>query len=332
MEFQEDSSTPSSSSDHYSPPRVLTTEEYESHLASITPKRKAGRKKFRETRHPVYKGVRQRNGAKWVCEVREPHKKTRIWLGTFPTPEMAARAYDVAALALRGKSVPLNFPDSAWVLPRAKSSLAKDIQVAALEAAEAFRPVPCSPLSSSSSSNVEVQRVREEQLPSPLFLDEEALYNMPGLLTSMAEGLLLSPPMSCTVIADDEVWVALDQVESMKKLLAYQGKCLTEYQDLYDVMGEDGTNGERAQNVGQLVNDDNNDIVGNMDNINLASEAETILLTQDQSQRQYVSGAKSAYDFIYPSIDPEGATGASCPSRKTTSAGKRQGPGLLLLF
>ncbi|KAF6168050.1 hypothetical protein GIB67_011435 [Kingdonia uniflora] len=76
---------------------------------------------------------------------------------------------------------------------------------------------------------------------------------------------------------------------SRKKLLAYHGKCLNEYQDLYDIMGEDGANGERARNVGQLVDDDDNDndngIVGDMGSIDLASEAETIPLTKDQSQR-----------------------------------------------
>ncbi|CAL5185116.1 unnamed protein product [Lathyrus oleraceus] len=129
------SSTPSSSYNTSS-----SSSDWEIRLAASCPKKRAGRKIFKETRHPVYRGVRKRNLDKWVCEMREPNKKTRIWLGTFPTAEMAARAHDVAAMALRGRYACLNFADSVWRLPIPATSDTKDIQKAATEAAEAFRP------------------------------------------------------------------------------------------------------------------------------------------------------------------------------------------------
>ncbi|CAH1438953.1 unnamed protein product [Lactuca virosa] len=117
--------------------------------------------------YPVYHGIRLRAG-KWVSEIREPNKSSRIWLGSYPTPEMAAAAYDVAALALK-----------------------------AARAAAAQSPV----YESFGGSMTDVGgRVAA---PPGVYMDDEAVFGMPNLLLEMAEGMLVSPPRMDSSPPDD---------------------------------------------------------------------------------------------------------------------------------
>ncbi|KAJ1392577.1 DNA-binding domain superfamily [Sesbania bispinosa] len=54
-------------------------------------------------------GVRQRPSGRWVAEIKDSSQHVRLWLGTYDTPEEAARAYDEAARALRGENARTNF-------------------------------------------------------------------------------------------------------------------------------------------------------------------------------------------------------------------------------
>lgn len=55
-----------------------------------------------------YKGVSRNGNSGFQAEIRV--FKERRYLGTFPTPEEAARAYDEAALAAFGECARINFP------------------------------------------------------------------------------------------------------------------------------------------------------------------------------------------------------------------------------
>ncbi|CAL5196178.1 unnamed protein product [Lathyrus oleraceus] len=75
--------------------------KYASATNSITKSKKPNMRRFI--------GVRQRPSGRWVAEIKDSSQHVRLWLGTYDTPEEAARAYDEAARALRGENARTNF-------------------------------------------------------------------------------------------------------------------------------------------------------------------------------------------------------------------------------
>ncbi|XP_028774985.1 ethylene-responsive transcription factor ERF014-like [Neltuma alba] len=157
-----------------------------------------------------YKGVRMRSWGSWVSEIRAPNQKTRIWLGSYSTPEAAARAYDAALLCLKGSSANLNFPSSSsHYIPQDTVMSPKSIQRVAAAAANSFAdnattppsPPPAS-ASTSSSSIVSSPSMSSDQIDDDVSLSF-------GAYTSCDQ---TGEPVSLM----DSYWYSFDDLQSPK--------------------------------------------------------------------------------------------------------------------
>lgn len=104
-----------------------------------------------------YRGVRKRKWGAWVSEIRLPNSRERIWLGSYDTPEKAARAFDAASFCLRGRKAKFNFPDNPPMIAGRQSLTPGEIQIVAARFANEAPPLdkdqmPSPPLSVSTSS------------------------------------------------------------------------------------------------------------------------------------------------------------------------------------
>ncbi|PVH64700.1 hypothetical protein PAHAL_2G337000 [Panicum hallii] len=207
-----------------SPSTSSPEQEHHRTVWTAPPKKPAGRTKFRETRHPVFRGVRRRgNAGRWVCEVRVPGRRgCRLWLGTFDTAEAAARAHDAAMLAIAGAGACLNFADSARLLavPASYASLA-EVRHAVAEAVEGFQRREALSVSEddaasssapSSPSSVELDGAStdgEESSPaaedSAFDLDVFNDMSWDVYYASMAQAMLMEPPSAVPAFGDDAV-------------------------------------------------------------------------------------------------------------------------------
>ncbi|CAL5037323.1 unnamed protein product [Urochloa decumbens] len=161
-----------------------------------------------------YKGVRRRRWGGWVSEIRLPNSRERIWLGSYDTPEKAARAFDAAYVCLRGSgggADGLNFPGSP---PAAgPTSDPQEVRAAALSHANRAASAAAAPCEATEPSEptttaehdgaaVPPAPALQLQVPVGIFDWSELVANPPPLFSPTVVGNHSHLPVSPTAAMD----------------------------------------------------------------------------------------------------------------------------------